>query len=82
MNRPDPLDKPPAMDDARVMPPPTDLIGSAESCRILGDVNRTTLTRWVAEGRLAAATKLPGANGAFLFHRAEVERLARERSAA
>jgi len=54
------------------------LIGSAEACRILGDIHRTTLTRWVAEGRVHAAVKLPGKNGAFLFWQSDVEDLASE----
>jgi excisionase family DNA binding protein len=45
-----------------------DLIGSAEACQLLG-VSRMTLTRWVQQGKLKAATKLPGDNGAFLFKR-------------
>jgi len=59
----------------------TDLIGSKEACRVLGDVNRSTLIRWVRDGLLTPATKLDGTNGAYLFHRADVERLARERAA-
>ena len=59
----------------------TDLIGSAEACRILGDISRSTLTRWVESGRITPDYRLPGENGAFLFIRAEVERVAAERSA-
>lgn len=55
-----------------------DLIGSKEACAILGDISRATLTRWVASGRLAAAVKLPGPNGAFMFDREVVESLADE----
>lgn len=58
---------------------PLPLIGSAEACRILGDINRSTLTRWVADGELPAAGKLPGKNGAFLFDRGDVEALAAQR---
>lgn len=54
-----------------------DLIGSKEACRIL-DVDRATLMRWVQSGRLSAATKLPGKNGAFLFDRAVINELASE----
>jgi len=53
----------------------TDLIGSAEACTIL-HVDRSTLSRWVAAGRLAPVHRLPGATGALLFSRAEVEALA------
>jgi len=56
-----------------------DLISTAEAARMLG-VTGVTITRWAATGRLTPALKLAGPRGAFLFHRAEVERLARERS--
>lgn len=56
-----------------------DLIGSAEACRILR-VNNSTLTRWVAAESVKAAHKLPGKNGAYLFERADIERLAVERA--
>jgi excisionase family DNA binding protein len=51
-----------------------DLIGSAEACELLR-VNRMTLMRWVALDKIKPATKLPGKNGAFLFHREDVEAL-------
>jgi len=44
------------------------------------DVATSTLTRWVADGRLSAALKMPGRNGAFLFHRDDVEALAAART--
>jgi DNA-binding transcriptional MerR regulator len=50
------------------------LIGSTESARIL-NVDKATLTRWVAAGILVPAHKLPGKNGALLFNRADIERL-------
>ena len=59
----------------------TDLIGSAEACRILGDISRSTLTRWVESGRITPVHKLPNENGACLFIRVEVERVAAERAA-
>jgi predicted site-specific integrase-resolvase len=49
-----------------------DLIGSAESCALLGGINRSTLTRWVKTGRLAVATQLDGPNGALVFRRDDV----------
>ena len=50
-------------------------IGSAEACRLLG-IDRSTLSRWVAAGRLPLAMKVGTAtNGALLFHRADVEAL-------
>jgi len=48
-----------------------DLIGSAEACTIL-EVDKATLSRWVAAGTLKPAHKLPGRNGAYLFHRADI----------
>ncbi len=56
-----------------------DLIGSREACVML-DVATSSLVRWVADGRLCAAHKMPGRNGAFLFHRTDVEALVRERA--
>jgi predicted site-specific integrase-resolvase len=51
-----------------------DLIGTAEATRILS-VDKTTITRWVASGKLVPAMKLPKVNGAYLFHRSQVEAL-------
>lgn len=45
-----------------------DLVGSAEACQIL-EIDRSTLSRWVASGRLDYWVKLPGDNGAFMFER-------------
>ena len=54
---------------------PTDsLMTSAEVCDRLG-IDRSTLSRWVASGRISPTTKLPGIRGAFLFTRAEIERV-------
>jgi predicted site-specific integrase-resolvase len=52
-----------------------DLIGSAEAAEILGK-DQATISRWVANGTLTPATKLPGLSGAFLFHRTDIETLA------
>lgn len=52
-----------------------DLIGSAVACDLLG-ITRGTLSRWVAAGKLTPAQRLEGKTGAFLFVRADVERLA------
>lgn len=57
-----------------------DLIGSTEACRILG-IERSTLVRWVQMKWLKPASKLPGPNGAYLYRRAEIERLAAQRAA-
>jgi excisionase family DNA binding protein len=53
---------------------PEALITSAEACESLG-IDRSTLSRWVASGRIAPATKLPGIRGPFLFTRTEVQRI-------
>jgi len=53
---------------------PEVLITSADACETL-NIDRSTLSRWVASGRISPATKLPGIRGPFLFTRAEVERV-------
>jgi excisionase family DNA binding protein len=53
--------------------PDEPLIGSAEACELLG-IDRSTLTRWVAQDKILAAQKMPGQSGAFLFERSEVLR--------
>lgn len=60
---------------------PGEFVGTAESSRILG-VHVVTLTRWVAEHQLIPAHKLPGKNGAYVFRRADIERIAAERAEA
>ena len=65
----------------RMPPLPADLIGTAEAARLLG-IAPVTVTRWVADGTLMLAHKLPTKNGAMLFDRAHVEALAAERSPA
>lgn len=57
------------------------LIGSDEASKILG-VHRATFLRWVEDGLIRPVTQLPGANGAKLFERADVERLKAEKAAA
>lgn len=60
-----------------------DLIGSAEVCRMLG-IDRATLSRWVnhREPALVPVMQLPGKNGAYLFHREDVDSLLSMRSTA
>lgn len=53
---------------------PDELVTSAAVCTELG-IDRSTLTRWVQAGRIEPATKLPGLRGAYLFTRAEIDRL-------
>lgn len=57
-------------------------LSTAEACEELGGIDRSTLSRWVALGTIKPLHKLPGRNGAFLFDRAEVERVKKARSAA
>ena len=59
--------------------PQDDLIGSREACRIL-NIDRSTLSRRVALGKIAPAKRLGDGAGAFLFKRADVEALARSAS--
>lgn len=56
-----------------------DLIGTGEACDILG-VHQATLLRWLDAGKIRHAGKLPPKNGAYLWHRGDVERLAAERA--
>lgn len=56
------------------MPQAQDLMTSADVCTALM-IDRSTLSRWVAAGRIVAAFKLPGPRGAFLFAPDEVERV-------
>ncbi|MCV7102533.1 helix-turn-helix domain-containing protein [Mycobacterium palustre] len=56
-------------------------VGAAEACQILR-VHATTLGRWTKNGVITPAHKLPGKNGAYLFKRADVEKLAAERASA
>lgn len=58
-----------------------DMIGSKESCRILG-IDKATLSRWVSAGQLTPVHKLPGRNGAYLFDRAHIENIAAQRTSA
>ena len=46
---------------------------AAEVCEFL-QIDRSTLLRWVASGKVRAAQKLPGKSGAYLFDPAEVTR--------
>jgi excisionase family DNA binding protein len=63
------------------MPNDDRLINSREACALLG-VDRATLIRWVHRGKIAAAHKSPGSNGAYLFSYATVARLATEETKA
>lgn len=59
----------------------TDLITTEEACALIGSprrpgysLDRSTLSRWVADGRITPAVRI---RGAFLFARADIEALAR-----
>jgi excisionase family DNA binding protein len=45
-------------------------------------VDRTTVFKWVQQGKLTAAHKMPGRTGAYLFTEEEFERFAAERAKA
>ena len=60
---------------------PDDIIGSTEACTIL-NIDKATISRWVAAGRITPVVKLPRKNGAFLFARADIDILAKERATA
>lgn len=62
--------------------PTTDeaMIGATEAAGHLR-VSKDTLIRMIARGELTPVHKLPGDNGAYLFSRADVERLAEAKAA-
>ncbi len=51
------------------------LVGTAEAAHRLG-IERSTISRWVAAGRLTPAVKLAGPTGAMLFDAGAIDRLA------
>lgn len=58
------------------------LIGSRVASRLL-DVDRVTLIRWVKAGKIEPVERLSDTpTGAFLFNRADVEKLVRDRARA
>ena len=60
---------------------PERLIGSTEALDILG-IDRSTLSRWVAAGKLTPAARLGDAvNAALVFHVGDVRALAAQRAA-
>jgi len=58
----------------------TDLLTADQAAIALG-VNRRTVNRWATSGRLAVAHRSPGATGALLFSRSDVDALRHERRA-
>lgn len=67
------------MPKLRVMP--NDEITTREALVILNLAHPSSLTRFVAEGKLTPSRKLPGKSGAYLFRRRDIERFAKQRSA-
>ena len=55
------------------------LVTAAQVAAKYGVTSRT-VNRWVHAGRLTPAQKLPTPTGAYLFHAADVEALANERT--
>lgn len=55
-----------------------DLIGTAEVTRILG-VDKATVLRRIEAGVLTPAMKMPGANGPYLYRRADVLALLKDK---
>ena len=51
---------------------PTELLGVTEAAKLIGCSDRT-VKRLAKSGALPHAHKLPGATGAYLFRRADVE---------
>lgn len=51
-----------------------ELVGTMAICHEL-NIDRATLTRWVGNGIAQPAMKMPGPNGAYLFHPDELARL-------
>jgi len=58
----------------------SELLGVSEAAELVG-VSIATIKRAAIAGRLPVARKLPGATGAYLFRRADVEALRAERAA-
>jgi predicted site-specific integrase-resolvase len=56
-----------------------DIIGSTEACTIL-QIDKATISRWVAAGKLSPVGKLPRKNGAFFFSRQAIDALAEARA--
>lgn len=55
-------------------------ITTREALDILGFAHPSSITRLVAERKLKPSRKLPGATGAYLFRRLDIERLAAKRA--
>jgi excisionase family DNA binding protein len=58
----------------------TELLGVSEAAKLIGCSERT-VKRLAKTGELPHALKMPGQTGAYLFHRNDVEALAKGRAA-
>ena len=58
----------------------SELLGVSEAAELVG-VSIATIKRAAAAGSLPVALKMPGATGAYLFRRSDVEQLAKVRAA-
>lgn len=59
---------------------PDPLVATPEAMEILGYKNASSVARLVYEHKLVPARKMPGKNGAYLFHRVDLERIAADRA--
>lgn len=59
----------------------SDLVPTTWAAQALG-VTPATISRMVARGELVPAAKTPGLRGGFMFHQADVIRVATKRAAA
>lgn len=55
--------------------PQPDLLGAQEAATAIG-IERSTVTRWIDKGWLIPAQRIGGPNGALVFTRDEIERVA------
>lgn len=55
----------------------TDVLSTAEAAELAG-VDRSTITRWVAAGRITPILRGPTGNGAMFFRRNDIASLTRE----
>ncbi len=58
----------------------SELLGVSEAAALVG-VSIATIKRAASAGQLPIAHKMPGQTGAYLFHRTDVEALAKGRAA-
>ena len=56
---------------------PNDLIGSGETAALLR-VDKSTLVRKIAAGKIQPLTRLDGPRGAFVFDRSEIQAIAKD----